>query len=263
MSEPKRLLEGGGSELERLLLASGHAARPSRATRWKTEALVLIAGLGFASTARAVGPLAQKTHAGALARYLAMGAFGGAAVWGVAHVATRPSANAVQDMQTAKSVHASPAMQPEAIAKGEEVGGAPAPAAADLSSRDSVEPSRAESTHGRSASRARGAASVASRTGAGSNDSVAAPSIGSEILELDRARASLAAGQARAAVSALDRYQQAFPKGALQQEALRLRIEALVALGDRPAARTLTARFESLYPNSPHAKRLHSLVDAP
>jgi hypothetical protein len=262
MSEPKRLLEGGGSELERLLLASGHAARPSRATRWKTEALVLIAGLGFASTARAVGPLAQKTYAGALARYLAIGAFGGAAVWGVAHVATRPSANAVQDTPAAKSVHAMPAMQPEAIAKGE-VEGAPAPPAADLSSRDSIEPSRAESTHGRGASRARGAASVASRTGAGPNDSATAPSIGSEILELDRARASLAAGQARSAVSALDRYQQAFPKGALQQEALRLRIEALVGLGDRPAARTLTARFESLYPNSPHAKRLHSLVDAP
>jgi hypothetical protein len=251
-------LEGGGSELEQLLLASGRAARPSRAARWNTEALVLLAGFGWASSAKAASSLGHKTYAATLARYLAMGAFGGAAVWGVAHVAIPRSPNGAQEVQVAKGAHATPAAQDAPPPPANVAAESPA---VDPSSDEAIAPSRMESTRGRGVARARGAASGAARSGAAPIDS--APSIGSEIQELDRARAALAAGQARAAVGALDHYQQAFPKGTLQQEALRLRIEALVALGDRPTARAWTARFETLYPNSPHAKRLHSLVDAP
>jgi hypothetical protein len=88
-------------------------------------------------------------------------------------------------------------------------------------------------------------------------------SLGGEIQELDRARGALAAGDAHGALGALDRYDRAFPKGALQQEALRLRVEALVAANDRAAARSLANRFRSLYPNSTYAKRLNSLVNEP
>jgi len=44
---------------------------------------------------------------------------------------------------------------------------------------------------------------------------------------------------------------------------LRLRVEALVSVGDRTTARSLANRFRALYPNSPHAKRLNSLVNEP
>lgn len=251
MSDPRRLLDGEGTELEQLLLASGRAARPRRGARWKTEALVLLAGLGFASKVQAGTSMAPKAATLGLAKYVAIVVGGSAAAMGTAHliatsrgmpdvVTVAPEANAVPRTKSEEA----PSAPPAGDAKRADV---PSVAAGG----QTAAPRSIESGAERSNARASRAAATPSA------------SIGSEIQELERARGALAAGQARAAVSALDRYQQTFPKGAMQQEALRLRVEAFALLGDRATARSLANRFETLYPNSPHGKRLHSLVDGP
>jgi hypothetical protein len=74
------------------------------------------------------------------------------------------------------------------------------------------------------------------------------------------ARSSLAAGNPREALRALDGFQQRFARGVLGSEATLLRIESPAAAGDRRGAETLARRFLVAQPNSPHAKRLQSLL---
>ena len=95
----------------------------------------------------------------------------------------------------------------------------------------------------------------------------AGKSIAAEIESLDRARARLQRGDARAALGALDAYRRAHPAGVLQQEASLLRIEALVRSGDAAAARRVARAFLRDYPQSPHVARVRALLgrelDAP
>jgi outer membrane protein assembly factor BamD (BamD/ComL family) len=77
---------------------------------------------------------------------------------------------------------------------------------------------------------------------------------------VDEARKQLGSGKPQAALSTLNRYHHEYPKGALGQEAMLLRIEALAQMGDRSAARTLATRFLNSQPSSPHRKRIESLV---
>jgi len=81
-----------------------------------------------------------------------------------------------------------------------------------------------------------------------------------ELALLDAARRALRRGNARVALSELDRHQAEFPRGLLGQEATLLRIEALVRSGNRPAAEALARQFLARQPNSPHAKRIESLL---
>jgi hypothetical protein len=89
------------------------------------------------------------------------------------------------------------------------------------------------------------------------------PNLAAEVAALDRARVALAAGDAARAVRELDQYQKDFPRGILGQEALVLRIEALVRSGNAAAARALADRFLRASPGSPHAARIRTLVGGP
>jgi outer membrane protein assembly factor BamD (BamD/ComL family) len=77
---------------------------------------------------------------------------------------------------------------------------------------------------------------------------------------LDAARRALRAGDTQLALGELDRHQAQFPRGMLGQEATLLRIEVLARSGNRSAAQTLARQFLARQPNSPHAKRIESLL---
>jgi outer membrane protein assembly factor BamD (BamD/ComL family) len=64
-------------------------------------------------------------------------------------------------------------------------------------------------------------------------------------------------------LSTLDEYARGFPHGALAPEASVLRIEALVAAGDRTAAMRAAQSFLQANPTSPYAQRIESLLGAP
>jgi hypothetical protein len=88
------------------------------------------------------------------------------------------------------------------------------------------------------------------------------PDISSELAALDAAMKTLRAGDATAALAALDRYDASFARrGRLQGEATAMRIEALARAGRRAAASALARDFLARHPNSPYAARIRSLLE--
>lgn len=81
-----------------------------------------------------------------------------------------------------------------------------------------------------------------------------------ELEAIDNARKALASGNAALASRMLDRYQARFPKPRLRAEATVLRVETLMARGDRPAATRLGKAFLTSNPKSPYARRVRSLI---
>jgi hypothetical protein len=87
-----------------------------------------------------------------------------------------------------------------------------------------------------------------------------APSVAAQARTLDEARATIAAGNGPRAMSLLDDFARRNPRSPLGEEALVLRIEALVASGDRYAASAAASRFFAMYPSSPYGRRVRSVV---
>jgi hypothetical protein len=77
---------------------------------------------------------------------------------------------------------------------------------------------------------------------------------------LDAARELLTLGDAAGALARLEAYQRRFAGGALREEALLLRIEALVRAGDRATASAVARHFLQTYPTSVHVRRVAALL---
>ncbi|HEY3252816.1 MAG TPA: hypothetical protein VGJ91_02675 [Polyangiaceae bacterium] len=88
----------------------------------------------------------------------------------------------------------------------------------------------------------------------------AVASLSDELSALKVASNALAAGDARAALAALDRYDRVLKGQKLRAEATLLRIEALERAGQAPAASALARRFVEQNPDSPLVDRARSFV---
>jgi hypothetical protein len=87
------------------------------------------------------------------------------------------------------------------------------------------------------------------------------PSTLAEELALVRqAKAEIARGDARAALATTDRYDRAFPKGALAEEAEVVRVDALVTAREYGRAAERGWFFLERHPGSPYAERVRALV---
>jgi hypothetical protein len=86
-------------------------------------------------------------------------------------------------------------------------------------------------------------------------------SVRAELAALDQARAALSAGAPARALSILDAYASAYPRGVMAPEATVLRVEALVRAGDRPAAERVGTAFLARSPGSAYAARIRSLLN--
>jgi hypothetical protein len=75
---------------------------------------------------------------------------------------------------------------------------------------------------------------------------------------LDQARAALALGNASGAMATLDDLGRRHANGPLAEEATVLRIEALLAAGNREAGEALAQRFLEQHPSSAYAQRVRS-----
>jgi hypothetical protein len=84
-----------------------------------------------------------------------------------------------------------------------------------------------------------------------------------EILRLDRAKTALAAGEPGAALELLDTYERDAPVGALRPEAHALRIDAVLATGDRAAAAGLARDFVARFPEHHLRLRYAALASEP
>ena len=81
-----------------------------------------------------------------------------------------------------------------------------------------------------------------------------------EVRSLDGARSALARGDAEGALRSLDEHDRRFTSGYLRTEAGVLRVEALLAHGDRGPARALARDLLRREPSGPQAHRLKAIV---
>lgn len=91
-------------------------------------------------------------------------------------------------------------------------------------------------------------------------DTQPAGSVALEIEALERARAQLGRKDGQGALAALRAYSREHPAGVLAQEADVLRVEALLLVGERKAASDLAERLLQQRADTPHRARLQGLL---
>jgi TolA-binding protein len=248
MTDPRRLLDGGGSNLERDLLEAGQAELPEASAK-RRAAVALAIGAATASvwpTAAYATAKAGKAGMPLLMKLLAAGAVGAGTLGTATYLITKNDPAPVTEAAPPAAVETATrgASKPRVAPKPVET---PAPA----------EPvATAETAEAKPAPEVR-------RSPAPQSQAAPASSISEEIRVLDEARRAIASGDSTAAKRALEQHRQKYPKGALAEEAVLLQIESLVKQGKRGAARSLADRFRASHPNSPHLRRIESVLAEP
>jgi len=250
MSEPLRLLSGA-SQLERELLAAGRAERPSSRSR-RRAALALAVATGTSLWSRlALALRSTGGIAGApLVKLAALVLAGGVSL---AVVATRPASSPKAGVVKAPSHAPSAARVPSA-------------ALATSSATPTAPPALSVDAEGRSAMVDQPAQPVppersSEHAARDAHSDTTIDALSAEVQAIDQARAALREPQR--ALGLLDEYARNYPQGRLQQEALVLRVQALLAAGKREQAALVARRFSAQHPASPYSRRLASLVAAP
>jgi len=280
MTDIVPLLLGEPTELETMLLSSAEDDEPA------ADALVRVGtALGVSAAALAgvsvggsalVGQAAVAGNAVALSKpltllsltkWLAVGIGAGMATGGVAQVASRAI-----EPQPPAFVASTPVAAPLQAAtpsapRGDSATASPTPAP---ETEASASPANTATFAPPSAAPAAEPASTAApaHTGFASFDTPEAKpgaespasTLGEETKALDGARQALATGRARDGLGALDAYRAKWPQGALRAEAALLRVDALLRLGNRPAAEREANVLISAAPSSRYATRARALL---
>ena len=98
---------------------------------------------------------------------------------------------------------------------------------------------------------------------AASDESANAASLGAQISSIDAARAELRAGHARDALATIEAFERRYGKSApLSPEAMLVRVQAHLVLGERRLAESAAAALLREHPSSVSARRAASLVGA-
>jgi hypothetical protein len=263
------------SDVERLLLRAGREPASSNA---RQRALLAATGVMTASTLTTTGTAATtavgKAAIGAKAASLA--SFKWIAIAGLTSLGAMAGAVAVHVAREAASANVTPPLserseQPPSRSVNASSGTGSEPRLADSApSSVPLAPPTVESAptaHLPLVDEAPvGVAPVAvvhPTSSVGAPHSAAGSGAADEVATLDQARTVLGHGDPARALSILDEYARRFPRGALAPEAAVLRIEALVAAGDRAAATRAAQSFLRANPSSPYAQRIESLLLAP
>jgi hypothetical protein len=261
MSEPKRWLEEGApGDIERLVRAA-KTERPDDASLARTLSAV---GIGVGATSVAASAKAAGAAAGAggtakgtlpitgglLAKWAALGAAIGTLAVGAAKIATDAPPMAAAP---ASSVRPSAGARPGSIAP---VPVLSAPRQVGLAAA----PHLAEPLPPSSGTRAHAAPHAAADSGPAPAAPLDAETLAAEVKSVDRARTALAAGHAQRTLAELDEYERRFRKRGFGPEALYLRMEAFLSLGQTAEARDAAERLLARYPKSLHAARARAVL---
>jgi hypothetical protein len=296
MIDPKRLSDTTASDVERALLRAGRARAPKGA---KARALLVASGAMTASSLAGAGAAAEAAASSAkVATTLALKWIGSLGVAGVvamtSAVALRSPTEAGQ--KNAVVVHRALASPPGSTLKlrhpqfAQASSPAQAPVAPPLESPPTVAlvapalespptvalvapplespPTVEAAAHltGLPSPRplAGDALPTSYPTSSGGRQAESggptASTLHAEIDLLNAARMALSAGDRPRALELLERFETQFPEGVLRPEAAILRLEALVASGDRPAAARVARAFLASNPLSPYAPRIQRLL---
>lgn len=249
MTDPRRLLEGAGTDIECNLLAADRAEMPDAAAKRRAAMALAIGTASMWPVAAAATTKATTKASVSLAKLLLIGAAGVGALGTGYYLYSRSTATP----STATAQLSAPVrdpVSPAATARAAEDTTTPTAPAEGVTPFESLERERpAEPAH-----RAANAPAA---------PSAPAASISSEIRMLDAARRAQASGDGAGAIRALDEYKKQYPHGVLGEESSLLRIEALAKLGNLSAARALAQKFRAAHPDSPHLRRIDSVLAAP
>lgn len=277
--DPERLL-GGGSDFERTLLRSAIDEEPSsRSMRKAAVALAAATGAGtFTKTLWAARDLAHPLTTGA-GKVVAGTVLLGSAAYLVATQSSLPPApddafdnvsvptaapiprgaddGIDEDTATGEAIVQLDELQPEEDHRPAE-GHRPADALdSPTSPRSAIAPTRIDV---RKLESAPSSATESKTTESKTTPQAERSTIADEIAALDAARRTLDAGNATGALARLDAYAKQFPRGRLGQEAMVVRIRALIGSGQHQRAEALASAFKKNNPQSPYNKRIDSIV---
>lgn len=254
MSEPRRLLEESDSPLERALLSAGASYRVEPETRAKT-----LAALGLAGAAGLSASVAAGTSTLAAAETAAVSSSVAAKLGWTKVLVLLSTAGAVAGLPAGYFVFREPAPQ---VAPLDRFAGT----LADPVERAKVAPPPAPPVEAATEEPVPAVVPTASGNSAAAPRSAARPSASSaalqeELLALDAVRTTLSSGNAQGALSLLDSYARAYPRGRLRLEAEVLRIDALAKSGRLDAAQRRAKAFLAGNPNSVLASRVRRYVN--
>jgi hypothetical protein len=257
---PRRLLVEGANDFERALLRSARTDKPTREARARQFAVLGLAGTTAGAAHGAATAVAALSKVGVVKWAVVVVLVGSAAV-GVQHILTRrevgphaasvvvPLASAGAAAPAATSTTAVTETAPTAATAPTDVTRVELPAASPppraihaLPAIAIPTPSAAESA----------APTPASRTAA---------RLAEETATIDAARKALRSGSAVDALRILDAHARDYPGGALLPEASALRVEALLASGDRASAETVARALLATYPATPAARRVRAMLN--
>lgn len=245
MMDPERLMfDPGASELDRELIASWSAVRPSPASKARVLAALGVTTIAGTAAATTVGGSVAPKAAAAIGmvwlKWMAAGVVAVGVAGGVAYGVSRSEQEAPPASTTTVTTTTASA------GAGHEKAAAPAAAVAS-----SDVPVVSTNDLPRSAPATRAAPLAKPLSSAELAEQVAA---------LDRARGALESGDATSAIGLVDAYEAHYPSGAFLQEAELLRVQSLYKKGDRAPADAAAKRFLDAYPKSPHAGRVRALL---
>ncbi len=249
MTEPQRLRGGDATNIERLLLDSAADDAPPPHARART-----MSALGFPSAPASVHPvIPPPATTWSLAKWLLFGA--GLTLLALPVLLLRRSAPVAPTLpaavvSTAPLGSASEPLEIEArVAPSTEV---PTLAVNASAAPPTTLPPVAAARPTPTASNA-----IASPSGSAMPD---ASSLRAETVMLEKARRTLAADHNAEAKETLDLYDRSFPRGVLRPEAVVLRIQTLLAAGDRASAERVANDFVRTDPSGPYARRVRALL---
>jgi TolA-binding protein len=223
--DPERLINESTDGFERELLRAGRSDAMSADSR-----RAILGALGVGGSLLAAGTIAAGVKAGSgkgLLAALGLGSVSALGIWAGVHFTSLDTPQA-------------PPVVPRAAPQAPLVTAKPAPEAPEPLSVDALP--TAETPKATAPARA------------------AADPLSLELSAIESARSALGRRDYSRALRLLDEHAKRFPKAHLMAEATVLRIEALVARGDKAAATRIGKAFLSRDPNGPYARRVRSLL---
>jgi hypothetical protein len=260
MSEPTRFSDGGGNELERLLVDSVRDDAPSRRTRRRVEAALGIGAAVSTATAStsALGATVKTGVTLGVAKWVGIATFG--VVLAGAGTASYLSKGASPVAAPQVAVPSRPATPPSAIRAQTPPAVVPPVPVPIVTAAPVVTEAPAPPA---SVSTVKPVAAAPSIASAASIASVRpSATLGDELRLLDEAHAALSAGDTSRALSLLDRHDREATKPALAPEALALRVEVYARMGDRASVTRAANQFLALYGDRPEAQRVRTILEA-
>jgi hypothetical protein len=254
MNDPKRLLDEAPGTFARDLMASSSEDVPPLQAKERARSVLFAGAVGISAAAvaaqssasAAAGPAATAPAAAAsagigtyaLAKWTGIAAVALAGTGGAAYLVSDPAATPPSAVRPAVSqgkpavglIETTPSSLP---AETSDIAPAPAPAVSNLPKSEAAPAKR----------------NVAPPSNSGA--------LSEEIAAMDAARHGLARGDRMA----LDRYLATYPRGVFREQALAMRIRALLRSGQGEQARAEARAFLRAYPKSAEVPALRRLLE--